>query len=304
MLHPVILEPNMQVTADPTKIWTILALIEWGAQYLNERGFDDARLNIELLLSHILHLKRIHLYTNFDRTLNPAELGEFKAALQRRLKREPLQYIIGETEFMGIPLHVNPSVLIPRPETEELVERALHWIKSLSVPRVEVLDIGTGSGNIPIAMERFASTTYITSIDVSSRAIEVALRNIERHQCSRIQLRQLDVFADVFQDQTFDVIIANPPYISTTEFALLQPEVRDFEPALATTDNADGYRLIRRICDVAVECLRPGAMLFMEVGYNQGSEVRRIATEAGLVGIDIAMDLGGHERILQGRQAA
>jgi release factor glutamine methyltransferase len=304
MFSPFILNPIMQATAQPTTTWTILSLIEWGTQYLNERGFEDARLNIELLLSHILHFTRIHLYTNFDRPLSASELGEFKALLQRRLKHEPLQYILGETEFMGIPLYVSPSVLIPRPETEELVEKALEWIKRLDMPRIEVLDIGTGSGNIPIALERLSSRTYMTSIDTSADALMVAARNIARHGCSRIALKQLDIFGDVLPEEFFDVIISNPPYISGAEFALLQPEVRDFEPALATTDHADGYRFIRRICDVAVKNLRAGGVLIMEVAYNQGSEALRIAAGTGLAEVRIIADVAGNERMLWGRRAA
>ena len=294
----------MHTTAEATKTWTILSLIEWGAHYLKERGFEDARLNIELLLSHILHLKRIALYTNFDRPLTAAELGKFKSVLQRRLNHEPVQYIIGETEFMGIPLYVDPSVLIPRPETEELVERALDWIKRLDLPWVEVLDIGTGSGNIPIALERFSSTAHITSIDVSAEALEVASRNVERHNSSRVTLQQLDVFTEIFPGRNFNVIIANPPYISAGEFQQLGPEVKDFEPPLATTDNGDGYRFLRRICEVAAKKLTAGGLLFMEVAYNQGVEARRIAAEAGLTDVEVFTDVAGNERMLQGRRAA
>ncbi len=294
----------MQATEQPTRVWTILSLIEWGTQYLKERNFEDARLNIELLLSHTLHLKRIDLYTSFDRPLNATELADFKAALQRRLKHEPLQYILGETEFMGIPLYVDSSVLIPRPETEELVQKALEWIKRLDRPRLDVLDIGTGSGNIPIALDRFSSNTHVTSIDVSEKALEVAERNVERNGCSRIELKQLDVFSDVLPGRMFDVIIANPPYVSAGEFRTLAPEVRDFEPVAATTDNADGFRFIRRICSLASEKLNPGGILLMEVAYNQGAEATRIASEAGLVEVEVFADFAGHQRMLQGRRAA
>jgi len=284
--------------------WTILSLITWGTQYLDERGFEDARLNIELLLCHVLHLKRIDLYTNFDHPLRASELTEFKAALRRRLTHEPLQYIIGETEFMGIPLHVDRSVLIPRPETEELVQKALEWIRSLETSPVYVLDIGTGSGNIPIALERHSSNTHITSIDVSEEALEVAARNIAQHNCSRTTLRRQDVFSELTPDKPWDVIIANPPYVSVEEFATLQPEVREFEPTIATTDAADGLRFIRRICTLAAETLSGRGVLFMEVAYNQGADARQIATEAGLVQVEISRDVAGNERMLQGCRAA
>jgi release factor glutamine methyltransferase len=294
----------MQTTTQPSTSWTILSLIEWGTKYLTERGIDDARLNIQLLLSHILRLSRIQLYTNFDRPLTAEELSAFKAVLQRRLTHEPLQYIIGETEFMGLPLYVNSSVLIPRPETEELVQKAVEWIKELNASRVDVLDIGTGSGNIPIAIEHFLPNANVTSIDLSPEALEVAARNVERNKCSRISLHRMDVFEDGLPGRKYDVIIANPPYISAKEFPLLQPEVKDFEPAIATTDNGDGLRFVRRICEIAAERLHDGGVLFMEVAYNQGEMAKQIAASAGLVEVEIFCDLAGNERMLQGRRAA
>ncbi len=293
----------MQATAQATKTWTILALIEWGTGYLNERGFEDARLNIELLLSHILQYKRIDLYTKFDRPLSEPELAEFKAVLRRRLTHEPLQYITGETEFMGIPLYVNPSVLIPRPETEELVEKALEWMKTRTVDRIDVLDVGTGSGNIPIAIERFSPVANVTSIDISTEALGVAASNMERHGCSRILLQQCNVFDDVLPGRTFDMVIANPPYISTREFELLAPDIKEFEPVIATTDNGDGLRFIRRICELAKARLRSEGMLFVEIAHNQGVDATGIATDAGLAEVKVLRDLSGNERMLTARQA-
>lgn len=293
---------DMQATAQATKTWTILALIEWGTEYLNERGFEDSRLNVELLLSHILHFERIALYTKFDRPLSAAELSEFKSAFQRRLKHEPLQYIIGETEFMGLPLYVSPSVFIPRPETEELVEHALEWIRARSSDRIDVLDIGTGSGNIPIALDRFSPVISITSIDISAEALEVAARNIERHKCSRILLERGDVFNNMFPGRLFDVIIANPPYISLADFVSLPPEIKGFEPAVATTDNADGLKFIARICELAASKLHEKGALFMEIAHDQGAAAKRIAAEANLDDISIFKDLSGNERILCAQQ--
>jgi release factor glutamine methyltransferase len=294
----------MHAPAQSVRTWTILSLIEWGTGYLSERGFDEARLTIELLLSHLLQLKRIHLYTNFDRPLTPDELAAFKMMLQRRLTHEPVQYIIGETEFMGIPLFVNPAALIPRPETEELVERALAWIGGRAQDRIEVLDIGTGSGNIPIALERLSTRAHITSIDVSTEALQLAVRNIERHKCTRITVLHADVFSGFLPHKKFDLVIANPPYISAAEFESLQPEVRDFEPPVATTDKADGLRIVRRVCDVAADKLQGGGALFMEIAYNQSDAVGKIARSAGLDGVTIHKDLHGNDRILEGYRPA
>ena len=294
----------MHASTQSTRTWTILSLIEWATRYLDERGFEDSRLNVELLLANTLDLQRISLYTSFDRPLNSDELQEFKLVFQRRLDHEPLQYILGKAEFMGISLDVNRSVLVPRPETEELVQKALEWIKDLDTPRVDILDIGTGSGNIPIAFERFSPRTYITSIDVSTEALAVASRNVEQNECSRIVLKHQNVFESAFPVNAFDMIISNPPYVSAEEFVALQPEVKDFEPVIATTDNADGLSFPRRICQMAVRSLRAGGAVFIEVAYNQGPDVRRMATDAGLVGVEVFRDMAGHERILQGFRAA
>lgn len=292
----------MPATVQPTTTWTILSLIEWGTRYLSDRSFEDPRLNIELLLAHILGLKRIELYTSFDRPLNANELAAFKDALRRRLAHEPLQYIIGKTEFMGISLAVNRSVLIPRPETEELVQKAVEWINRLTQQRVDVLDIGTGSCNIPIAIERLAQNAWITSIDVSEQALALAEHNMRRTGSTRIVLKQSDVFEASFAPASFDVIVSNPPYISAAEFVLLQPEVREFEPTVATTDNADGLTFIRRICSLAATTLRHGGMLFVEIAYNQGTDAARAAQESGLADVQIHRDVAGNERILQARR--
>jgi release factor glutamine methyltransferase len=295
----------MQPTAQQVgERWTILSLITWAAQYLGDRGFEDARLNVELLLCNVLRLTRVGLYTNFDRPLHAEELAAFKAAFRRRLAHEPLQYITGEADFLGIPLFVNRSVLIPRPETEEVVQKAIAWIRNHETRQIAVLDIGTGSGNIPIAIEHFTEKSVITSIDVSQEALQVAAGNIARHECSRITLLHQDVFDDFLPEKRWDVIIANPPYISAGEFPSLQPEVRDFEPSIATTDNADGLTFIRRICFLAAARLTEQGVLFMEVAYNQGEAAQRIAREAGLAEVHVSRDMSGNERMLHGRRAA
>jgi release factor glutamine methyltransferase len=294
----------MQATIESIRTWNILPLIEWGTGYLGDRGFEDARLNIELLLSYTLKLDRIHLYTNFDRPLAPTELAVFKSVLQRRLRHEPLQYILGETEFMGIPLFVTPSVLIPRPETEELVQAAVDSMKTFNKRPVEILDIGTGSGNIPIALERYSSGSSITSIDVSPEALAVAARNVERNNCSRITLKEEDVFGECLPGQLFDMIVANPPYISEKEFKTLEPEVKDYEPKIATTDSGDGFRFIRRIAELSVQRLGNEGMLLLEIAYNQCDDAKRIARECGLEEVKVFKDLGGNDRILSGRKAA
>ncbi len=296
------MQPIAATTFPTTRRWTVLSLIEWSTNHLIEHGFDEARLHIELLLAHVLHYSRLQLYTNFDRPLTPNELAHFKELFKRRLTHEPLQYIIGETEFMGLPFYVNPNVLIPRPETEMLVEKSIEAIKSIENERVEVLDIGTGTGNVPIAIAKFASNANVTSIDVSEEALEVAAKNVERNGVSNVSLLNANVFDDFLSQTTFDVIVSNPPYISKDEFGSLQPEVQDFEPRVATTDGADGFTFIRRISKVAQQKLNAGGFLLMEIAYNQSESAKRIVKQGGLKDIEVFADFAGHPRIISARK--
>jgi len=301
-MHPGSATTPLPARTPSGKTETIHALIEWGTECLRLQGVDEARLNVELLLAHVLQLKRIDLYTNFDRPLTGDQVAGFKTLIDRRTKREPLQYIMGETEFMGIPLYVDKSVLIPRPETEELVEKTLDVIRPSGKESPTVLDIGTGSGNIPIALKVFAPNASVISIDFSSAALATAARNLERHRITSVKLLHADVFTDFIPGQQFDIIVANPPYVSSEEFASLQPEVRDFEPRCATTDEGDGYRFTRRIAEVAASRLTPSGWLLMEIGYGQAEEARQIVAGAGLAACETFDDHQGIPRIIMVRR--
>lgn len=282
--------------------WTVLSLLQSAMQHLSERGFEEARLHVELLLAHVLHCSRLQLYTNYDRPLSADELATFKAFLKRRLAHEPLQYILGTTEFMGIPLRVDRRVLIPRPETEQLVERAVHILGTMNKPRPEVLDIGTGSGNISIAIAKFAPHCVVTAIDVSSEALAVAQENAATNNIHTVTFVQADVFDDFLPHEQFDMIVSNPPYISADEFVLLTPEIRQFEPRIATTDEADGLRVIRRIAQVAQIKLYSGGHLLLEIAYNQGEAASEILRQAGLNGVEVYTDYAGQPRIVCARK--
>ena len=290
------------VSSPPTTEWTIRSIIEQFTHRLSENGFDEPRLHVELLLAHALNCSRLQLYTCIDKPLSPHEFAQFRLILDRRLAHEPLQYILGEMEFMGLPLFVNRHVLIPRPETEQLVEIALASIKSFDPGQVDVLDIGTGSGNIAIAIAAFAPNANITAIDVSVDALVVAKKNAQRNNIGAINFIHADVLSDDLPSQSFDVIVSNPPYISLAEFALLQPEVGDFEPRLATTDEADGFRFLRRIANIAAEKLKPNGLLLMEIAYNQSEEATHIAHMVGLTNAATLPDFAGHPRFLTARK--
>ncbi len=288
----------------PQRNWTVLPLLEWTEQYLRERSFEESRLNAELLLAHALRLPRLGLYLQFDRPLAASELALFKKLLLRRMTHEPVQYILGETEFMGLPFEVTPAVLIPRPETEELVESAIRWLKSSGKAEGSILEIGTGSGNIAVALGKFLPGARVTSLEESAEALEVARRNCARHGLGNVEFLRRDVFSPELDGgldgRVFDAVVSNPPYVPLAEFDLLEPEVRDFEPRHATTDGADGFRFIRRITGLAAGLLRPGGGMFLEIGYGQADAAASIARESGLTGVGVQKDFAGIGRILRG----
>jgi release factor glutamine methyltransferase len=287
------------IISDPMKFWTISSLLEAAKNTLETRGIHDARLNVERLLSQVLRVRRTQLYANYDRPIESSELDDFNALLERRLAHEPLQYILGETEFMGLPVYLNSSVLVPRPETELLVEKTLETIKSRGNEQVEILDVGTGSGIIPVALTHFAGNAVVTSIEISALALETAARNIQPHGFTRISLHHEDVFSDFLPGKTFDIIVSNPPYISAEDFERLDPEIRDFEPRVATTDGGDGYAVIKRVIEVAAGKLKPNGSLLLEIAYNQSGETERIARKHGFSKVEFFNDFSGIPRIMR-----
>lgn len=279
--------------------WTVLSLLQWATEHLKQKGIDEARLTVELLLAHTLNLTRFALYTNFDRPMSPDELAAFKSLFKRRLTHEPLQYILGETEFMGLKLSIDRRALIPRPETEILVEEALKVARGMTGDKIRILDIGTGSGNIPVALAHFLPHAAITSVDVSAGALELAAGNIRRHNLTNVTLRHSDIFADSFTGQSFNMVVSNPPYVSVAEFQMLQPEVKNFEPGIATTDGADGLTFIRHIGALAKEMLLPGGMLLMEIAFNQAPLTEAILKSSGYNSVTFVQDYAGIQRIVK-----
>jgi release factor glutamine methyltransferase len=280
--------------------WNVLSLLEWAAEYLRARGFEEARCTVDLLLAHVLRLERMSLYLQFDRPLTPAELQQFKSLFKRRLEHEPLQYIVGETSFMGLTLFVDRTVLIPRPETEILVERALETLRLLAVPAPAILDVGTGSGNIAVALGHSMPGGAVVSIDASVDALGTAARNVARHGLTNVTLQQADVFSEAMNGRRFHLVVSNPPYVSAAEFGDLQSEIRDFEPRMATTDEGDGYRFLVRLCSLAPHLLESGGALLVEIGYSQSERVEEMMREAGLLRIETFNDYAGIPRIMRG----
>ncbi|HYS42789.1 MAG TPA: peptide chain release factor N(5)-glutamine methyltransferase, partial [Geobacteraceae bacterium] len=206
------------------EIWTTLKVLEWTKGYLAEKGVGNARLEAEWMLCEILGLDRVGLYVNFDKPLSAAELAHFRGMVARRARREPLQYILGTQEFMGLDFEVAPGVLIPRHDTETLVEEAIRRGGNAR----KVLDIGVGSGCIAVALARLLPAAAVFGVERSPEALAVAQRNAEKHGVA-VTLREGSLF-EPFPGERFDLIVSNPPYIPTADLAGLQPEVRDFEP--------------------------------------------------------------------------
>jgi release factor glutamine methyltransferase len=288
------------------KTWTILEIIGATTEYLKGKGIDDARLNAELLLAHLLRYRRIDLYANFDRPLSELERQLYKGLLKRRVSREPLQYIIGETDFMGLRFIVDQRVLVPRPETEVLVEKVIEVCRQFpeGTERISVLDIGTGCGNVAVSVAKFVGNAYVTAVDNSAGALEVAGQNVQHHNLAdRVTLEGVDVLHDSFHlvGEPFDILVSNPPYISKQEFKSLPPEIREYEPPGATCDSSDGLTFYRRISEIGKQLLKHGGLLVFEVGFGQSGQVQAILRERGYEEIQINKDYGGVERVVQAR---
>jgi release factor glutamine methyltransferase len=272
--------------------------------HLLKKEVADARLTVELLLSHALNLQRIQLYLNFDKPLTQDEVRHFRLLYERRLSGEPVQYIIGSTSFMGLHFKVDRRVFIPRPETESLLEQAIVFGQDHGNEKgLEVFEIGTGSGNIAISIAKFLKHARVTAIDVNASALEVARQNARLHSVeSRIEFSQMDVFdlsGDVLQGQ-YDLVVSNPPYVAIDEWEQLQKEVRDFEPQSAVTDGDDGFLFHRRIIEIIPGILKVGGGVLLEVGFGQAERVARELEEAKVREVHITPDLQGIPRVVSG----
>ena len=259
------------------EVWTPLKLINWTKDYFQRRGIEDPRLEAELLLAHALGWKRIDLYSRFETPVPADKLGEFRAMVKRRANREPAQYIVGTTEFCGLEFKTDRRALIPRPETEIILDVLATLVKPDD--RALLVDIGTGSGCIAVtAAVRFPSA-HVVACDVSAQALSLAGENAGRHEVGgRIEFREGD-FAQALADLagTVDVAMANPPYVSEAELPGLAPELREHEPRVALVSGPEGTELQTRLLDFAPRLLKPGGHLVMEIGFRQATRVRAMA---------------------------
>lgn len=278
--------------------WTVLKVLQWTAGYLQEQGVEGARLDAELLLTEVLQLDRVGLYVNYDRPLEEAELAAYRQLVSRRARREPVAYILGRSEFWSLPLKVRPDVLIPRPDTEVLVEEALQRACSES----RILDVGTGSGAIVIALAHELPNARLVAIDLSEAALAVAQENAHSNSVAeRISFQHGDL--QDLPSGPFELIVSNPPYIPQGDLASLQPEVRDYEPQLALAGGNDGLDCYRTLVAQAQKCLSAGGWMLLEVGLGQAEAVQQLLIEAGLIEVFCRNDYAGVARVVGGRWA-
>jgi len=303
--------------------WTIQKLLSWIIKYFTNKGIESPRLSAELLLSHVLGLKRIELYTQFDKNVTKQQLDQLHDLVERAGRCEPVAYLTGKTEFYSLQLEVSPDCMIPRPETELLVERAVEFLRKrpirnstmCEVKQKEeisngaspgtrfVCDLCTGCGCIAVAIAKNFRDARIIATDISEAALRIAAQNVEKHQLKdRIELLCGDLFDPVVPQldvDKFDLIVCNPPYVSSAEFEKLDKNVQDYEPKLALFAGEDGLDIYRRIFERVDKFLKPDAALILEIGYAQGQAVKEMLEQAGIFPeIKIEKDFHDNNRIV------
>lgn len=282
-----------------TQAWTILEVLRWTVGRFERQGIDSARLDAELLATLAFGRTRVELYTHYDQPLDEAELARYRALVQRRLAGEPVAYILGRKEFWSIDFEVDARVLVPRPDTETLVELGLEILSKLGADRpYRVADIGTGSGAIAIALKKERPAADVFAVDASPDALAVAQANAARLN-QAVTFVQGDLVAPL--DGRFDLVVSNPPYIPSQEIDTLPAEVRN-EPRMALDGGADGLDLVRRLVDGAGRVLADDGWLAMEIGAGQAETAMEILRQAGYREVGSRRDLAGIERVVFGQR--
>jgi release factor glutamine methyltransferase len=283
------------------EVWTIDAILRWTQAYFGRHHLPTARLDAEVLLAHALQCNRVRLYTHFDQPLSAPERDAFRGLVKRRAAYEPVAYICGQREFYGRDFSVDPSVLIPRPETEHVVEAALAWAKEHPIERLRILDVGSGSGALAVTLAAELAHATVVAADLSEQALDKTRQNAERHGVAeRMQYVHGDLLAQV--QGNFDIIVSNPPYIAEDERAELAPDVVRYEPSLALFAGDDGLQIIARLArDVRLHLCKPGIFL-CEIGHRQGPAARTLMQAGDFWhSVDVLPDLQGHARVVVAR---
>jgi release factor glutamine methyltransferase len=281
--------------------WTVARLLDWTGKYLAEKGSESPRLDTEVLLAHALACKRIELYTRHDEEVPDEGRQRFKALIRQRIEGCPVAYLVGRKEFYSLELEVDRAVLIPRPDTETVVDECLQLAKES--PEPSVLDIGTGSGCLAVAVAKYCKRARVTAVDISDAALAVAARNAAKHGVSeRVRFLQGDLFAPLPEGERFDFVLSNPPYIVHDDISGLPAGVRDYEPHHALDGGPDGLEVLGRLVAQAPAWLKPGGYLIVEIGSPQEIPAReRIQAQDGFELAKTVYDNAGHPRVLRAR---
>ena len=281
--------------------WTIGRLLTWTREFLAGKGMESARLEAELLLAHALGCQRMALYIRHGELPPEDQKARFKDLVQRRVKGAPVAHLLGKKEFFSLEFEVTPDVLVPRPDSEWLATECLTLAKGMEAP--QVLDLGTGSGCLAVAIAKQHKTAQVSAVDLSAAALAVARRNAERHKVAeRVRFYEGDLFAPLPPDARFGFIVSNPPYIPTADVDKLAPEVRNHDPRLALDGGADGFAVIERILAGSPAHLEEGGWLLCEIGFDQATEAQRRFAAAGWRIEKTSTDNGGHVRVLAARR--
>jgi len=284
------------------KTWTVGELLNWTAKYLAQKETEFPRLDAEVLLAHVLDCKRIDLYgLRFSDIAADDVRQRYKELIRRRLEGCPVAYLVGRKEFFGLEFDITPAVLIPRPDSELVVTECLTLAKKM--PRPRILDIGTGSGNLAIAVAHQHTAAQVTAIDVSPDALAVARRNAEKHKVhERVRFLAGDLFAPLGPEERFDLILSNPPYIPHEELEKLPPGVRDYEPKRALDGGPGGFMVLERLLNEARNFLEPGGYVIVEIGAPQEKPAReRFERYREYDLAATSHDYSGHPRVLRAR---
>ena len=281
--------------------WTVARLLDWTAKYLTDKGSESPRLDTEVLLAHSLGCKRIDLYTRHDEVVTDDSRQRFKALIRQRIEGCPVAYLVGRKEFYSLEFEVSRAVLIPRPDTETVVEECLKLAKAMTEPTI--LDVGTGSGCLAVTVAKYCKQARVTAVDISAEALEVATRNAAKHGVAeRIRFVQGDLFAPLAEGEAFDFVLSNPPYIPHGDIAGLAAGVRDFEPHVALDGGRDGLEMLGRLVAGAPARLKSSGYLIVEIGSPQEKPAReRILAVPGFELAKTVHDSAGHPRVLRAR---
>ena len=285
--------------AENNQVWTIGRILKWTEQYFGQKGVESPRLDAEVLLSHVLGKQRIYLYVHFDEPLQAEELARYRAMIKQRIDRVPVAYILGEKEFMGLTFKVTPDTLVPRPDTEILVQAAVDRLKQWTDGTVRLADIGTGSGAICLSVLSMLDGVTADTVDISPAARAVAEENAATLGLSeRVTFHTGDLLTPI-REQQFTAILSNPPYIPEADIQELAPEVRCKEPMTALSGGRDGLDFYRRLCDEAPAMLSDDGFMAFEVGIHQAEDVAQLAEASPLiVRTEILKDYAGIDRVV------